>query len=166
MRKSRKDFEAELMAGKKTSGRFAAVEGMVAEIVARVEPNGYAEALQALREELQPVGQEIHFVELMAELSVRIRGCAYLQAEILENNMEVCSVAQGIPREQALGAAYIKDFDGPKLLDKLLRYENWLSDQFIHASRTMTRRAENRSIEEARLSAQLAKLKPCTSVIQ
>lgn len=166
MTKPRKDLETQSAGGKKTSRRSVAIEEMVAEIVARVEPNGYAEVLKALSAELQPVGNEIHLVKVMARFAVSIRGCAYLHTEILRKNMEACSAERGIPQEQTLGAAFVKDFDGPNLLAKLLRYENSLSVQFRHANRTMTRRAEIRRIEEARRSAQLAKQKPCTSVIQ
>jgi hypothetical protein len=150
---------------KSIAARYAQIHGMVTELLAKIEPDGYAKLLEELRAEWKPVGGEVQIVELMADVSCRIRGCFYLETEILKGNIKVCATPQDTP-ETALGRAYVRDFEGPNLLDKLSRYQSRLSSEFSRCIRILQLRAKNRRYAEARIAATLAKRKPCTSVVQ
>jgi hypothetical protein len=88
---------------------------------------------------------------MMADAAIRQRGCAYLDTEILRQGMEACA-GPGVTPDMALGRAYIRDFEGPNLLDKLSLYQSRLSKEFTRCLRLLQAAAKNR--------------KPCTSVIQ
>jgi hypothetical protein len=164
MKKPRKETDPSATYHKST-GRFGAVEAMVTEILARIEPGSYAEMVEAFRDEWKPEGVEVRIIEVMAEAACRMRGCAYLETEILNRSMEACT-GPGVTPDRALTEAYIRDFDGPQLLDKVSRYRAMLSTMFSRCSRSLMARAENRRRAEERVNATLVRTKPCTSVIQ
>jgi hypothetical protein len=147
------------------AARYAPIHDMVTEVLARIEPDSYAQALEELRAEWNPVGAEVRIVEAMADFACRLRGCLYLDTEILREGMEACA-APGVTPDMAHGLAFIRDCEGPKLLDKLSRYRTRLSSEFTRCVRALELHAKNRKFAEARMAAALAKSKPCTSVIQ
>jgi len=147
--------------------KYAPIHGMVTELLVKIEPDGYAEMLEGLRDEWKPVGVEDRVIEMMADLSWRIRGCFYLDTEILKQGMEACG--PDVASDVALGRAFVRDFEGPNLLDKLSRYQSRLSKEFSRCLRLLRLSTKNRKYAEARTAAtrdKLAKSKPCTSVIQ
>jgi hypothetical protein len=165
MKKSQNDSPKTWANDPSLAARYAPIHGMVTELLAKTDPGGYAEMLAALRDEWRPVGAEVRIVELMAEAACRLRGCAYLEAQILNQGMEACAAPNETPG-MALGRAYIRDFEGPDLIDKLSRYRSRLSTGFTRCSRILRLAAKSRRFAEARIAATLAKCKPCTSVIQ
>ena len=148
------------------AARYAPIHGMVTELLNRTDPDGYTNMLESLLAERKPesIG-EAHVIALMADLAWRIRGCFYLETEVLKRGMEACA-APGVTPEVALGRAYMNGFRGPKLLDKLSRYESRLSRESSRCLRILLLRVKNRKYAEARMAAQLLRHKPCTSVIQ
>ena len=166
MKKYQKDIQMHNWTNDKSiAARYAPIHGMVTELLAKTDPDGYAKMLEGLRAQYQPVGVEVHVVEFMADLSWRIRGCFALETEILNQGIEACATAKDTPG-QALARAYMRDSKGPNLLTKLSRYESRLSSESSRCVRIMELRAKNRRYAEARIAATLAKRKPCTSVIQ
>lgn len=150
------------------SPRYAKVHDMVTELLARTDPGGYDVLLAELRAEWQPVGPDMHLVELMADAFHRMRGCAHLETEIMQRNIDQCAQAGERP-EMALGKAFALDCEGPKLLDKLGGYRNRLQTGFSRCARILRERAKVRQLAEANDAAklkQLKNLKSCTSVIQ
>jgi len=165
MRSSRKDIANNWADDKRIAARYAPIHGMVTELLARPGVDEYAALVEELRAEWKPAGWEIRVVELMAELACRIRGCQCLETEILSRSIELCATPQE-PPDMALGRAFIRDFEGPRLLDKLSRYTSRLSKEFSRCLRILELRAKSRTAAEANMAATLAKSKPCTSVIQ
>jgi len=153
---------------KSAYARFASFHQRVGELVAQIEPDGYNILLEDLRKTFRPQGVEVRLVELMAELSCRLRGCLYLENEILTQGMAACATPDDLPGD-ALARAFIQDFTGPGLIEKLSRYESRLSTEFSRCLRGMQERMARRKRTESTEStaaAALAKRQPCTSVIQ
>jgi len=165
MKKSRKDIPTNWTNDESIAARYAPIHGMVTALLAKTDPDAYDKLLAELRAEWKPVAWEARIVELMADLSCRIRGCYHLEGEILKGNIEVHANPQDTP-EMALGRAYVRDFEGPDLLDKLSLYESRLSREFSRCIRILQRHATSRKRAEAMAAATLAKRKPCTSVVQ
>jgi len=147
------------------AARYAPIHDMVTDVLLRTEPDRYAALVEELRAEWNPVGPEVRIIEIMADLACRVRGCLYLDTEILKQGMEACA-GPGVTPDMALGQAYLRDFEGPKLLDKLCRYHGRLSREFSRCVRILQLGAKNRKYAEDRMNATLARHKPCTSVIQ
>jgi len=151
------------------AARYAPIHDMVSELLARTDPDGYTQRLEGLRAQYKPErAGEAHVIALMADLSWRIRGCFYLENEILKRGMET----SGAPKDaadQALARVFLRESKGGGLLAKLSSYESRLSREQSRCIRLMALQAKNRKYAEARMAATLAKLaksKPCTSVIQ
>jgi hypothetical protein len=174
------------------AARYAPIHGMVTELLTRVDPDGYTNLLENLRAERKPesIG-EAHVIALLADLFWRIRGCFYLENEILKRGMRACG-----PRDapdQALARTFMRETQGGGLLSKLSRYERRLSKEQSRCIRVLELFAKNRqrvdpngpvnrakstrplpsrdrqgvvSPRRLRTPAELAKLKTCTSVIQ
>ena len=121
--------------------------------------------LENLRAERKPesIG-EAHVIALMADLFWRIRGCFYLENEILKRGMEACG-PKAAP-DEALARTFMRESKGGGLLSKLSRYESRLSREQSRCIRVLELFAKNRKDAEARMAATLAKRKPYTSVIQ
>ena len=148
------------------AARYAPIHGMVTELLARTDPDGYTRMLEGLRAEHKPqsIG-EAHVLALMADVTWRIRGCFYLETEILNRAME----ASGAPPDQAFARAFMRESGRGGLLPKLSRYESRLSREQSRCIRIMGLQAKSRKFAEARNAeslARLAKRKSCTSVIQ
>jgi hypothetical protein len=150
---------------KKTTARYGPIHDMVTDVLARHEPEMYANLVEELRAEWNPVGAEVRLVEVMAELSCRLRGCLYLDTELLTQGMEA-SAAPDVPSDMALARACQRDFEGPKLLEKLSRYESRLSGDLSSCARLLRLSAKSRKDAEHRMAEALLRHKPCTSVIQ
>jgi len=147
------------------TARYAPIHHMVTDVLVRTEPGLYASLLQELRAEWHPAGAEVRLVEMMAGLACCLRGCLYLETELLNQGMQACA-APDVPSEVALGRAYARDSEGPKLLEKLSRYHRRLSREFSRCVRILQLGAKNRKYAEARMANALLRHKPCTSVIQ
>ncbi|HXM42759.1 MAG TPA: hypothetical protein VN924_16020 [Bryobacteraceae bacterium] len=147
------------------AARYAPIHGMVTKLLTKTDPHGYARLLEDFRGRYKPEGVEVRLVEFMADLSWRTSGCFALETEILRQGMAVCAHPQDTP-DQSLAPAYIRDFEGADLLDKLSRYERRLSSELSRCIRVLELRAKNRKYAEARMADTLARHKPCTSVIQ
>ena len=145
--------------------RYPPIHDRVVEALERIEPGRYGALLKQLRAEWKPVGHEIHIIELMADLNCRLRGCAYLEAEVLREGMEACA-GPGVTRGMALGRAFIRDVDGPNLLDRISQYENRLSRELSGCIRMLTESRRRRELARARKEEKLLRTTPCTSVIQ
>ena len=165
MGNSGKDVPNNWANDKGMAARYAPVHAMVTELLARVDPDGYAMAVIEFRDEWKPVGRLVKIVELMAELECRIRGCDYLEAEILNRNVKIYARPEDTV-DAAVGRAYIHDFQGPNLLNKLCRYSARLPREFTRCVQILQLAAKSRRLAEARMAEQLARHKPCTSVIQ
>ncbi len=150
---------------KKMAARYAPIHDMVTQLLAKIDPDGYAILLEELRAEWKPAGVEERIVELMTDASFRIHGCWYLETEILKGNMEKSIQAGGKP-DEAIGRAYLIDFQGPNLLNKLGRYQARLEREFSRCLRIMQLGVKNRQLAEANRAATFGKLKLCTPVIQ
>jgi hypothetical protein len=164
MKKSEKDVQTCLDNDTIIAACHGSIQDMVTALLARTDPDGYATMLAELRAEWKPVSWDAQIVELMAGLACRIRGCDYLEAEILNRNIEGFSAQYA--QETALARAFIRDFEGPNLLNKLSRYQSRLQTEFARCIRILTRHAASRRHAEEMAAATLAKRKPCTSVIQ
>jgi hypothetical protein len=147
------------------AARYAPVHDMVTELLARIDPDGYTNLLEDLRAQRRPesIG-EAHAIAILADLFWRIRGCFYLENEILSRGME----ASGEKHDpvQALTRTFMCESKGGGLFSKLSRYESRLSREQSRCMRVLELFAKNRKYAEARMAATLAKRKPCTSVIQ
>jgi len=149
------------------AARYAPIHDMVTEVLARTDPDGYTQRLEGLRAEHNPqtIG-EAHVLALMADLSWRIRGCFYLENEILRRGMEA------YPHDEpdaAMTRVFLRESKGGGLLSKLATYETRLAKEQSRCIRVMSLQAKNRKYAAARMAAELARLekaKPCTSVIQ
>jgi|HubBroStandDraft_1064217.scaffolds.fasta_scaffold01856_10 hypothetical protein len=146
------------------AARYAPVHGMVTELLNRTEPDGYTNMLEDLRAHHKPqtIG-EAHVLALLADTAWRIRGCFYLENEILRRGIEA------YPKDapgQAMARVFLRENKGGGLLSKLSRYESRLSREQSRCLRLMELQAKNRKYAEARIAATLARRKPCTSVIQ
>jgi len=137
------------------AARYAPIHGMLTELLNRTDPDGYTNMLENLFAEHKPesIG-EAHVIALMADLSWRIRGCFYLENEILKQGMETRG-----PQDMRKGK-------GGGLLSKLFRYQNRLEREQSRSIRVLELFAKNRKYAEARMAATLLRRKPCTSVIQ
>ena len=154
MKKPQQDLPMNWTNDRSTAARYAPIHDMVTEVLNRTEPDRYAARVEELRAEWNPVGPEVRVVEIMADLECRIRGCHYLETEILKRGME----ARGGPRvrtDETLGQ-----------LDELSRYQSQLSREFTRCVRILRLGAKKRQLKEARMATQLLRHKPCTSVIQ
>ena len=118
------------------TARYAPIHHMVTDVLVRTEPGLYASLLQELRAEWHPAGAEVRLVEMMAGLACCLRGCLYLETELLNQGMQACA-APDVPSEVALGRAYARDSEGPKLLEKLSRYHRRLSREFSRCVRIL-----------------------------
>jgi len=147
------------------SPRYAQIHDMVTDLLIRTEPGRYAAALKDFRAEWKPVGAQVHLVELMADLDCRLHGCLCLETEILREGMEACA-GEGVTHEMALGRAFVRDCEGPNLLDRLSSYQSHLSRELSQCIRLLTQSRKRRSRHKARMTAKLMRSKPCTSVIQ
>jgi hypothetical protein len=147
------------------AARYAPIHHMVTELLTKADPDGYVRLLEDFRGRYKPEGVEVRLVEFMADLLWRTSGCFALETEILRQGMAVCAAPQDTP-DQSLARAYIRDFEGANLLEKLSRYECRLSSEFSRFIRLLEVRVRNRRYAEARMAATLVKRKPCTSVIQ
>lgn len=165
MKKPSKTIPDNFTRDKNMAARYAPVHDMVTALLAKTDPEAYPRLLAELCAEWQPVGREAEVVAAMAGLACRIRGCSCLEAEILKGNMQVPAAPRDTP-EVALARAYLRDCLGPNLLDKLSRYESWLSREFSRCLRIMTSRLKSRESSEAAMADALARREPCTSVIQ
>jgi len=133
---------------KGAAASFANMHQMLSELLAKIDPNGFVEIREALRAQYRPEGVEGHVVELLADLSWRLRGCFALETAILSRG------------DEADITATVSN------LSRLSKYESRLSRDFSRYSRMMQLREKNRKKKEARWAASLARRKPCTSVIQ
>ena len=134
--------------------RHARVHDMVTEVLFRVDRYGYRHVLESLRAQYSPEGTgETQVIALAAELAWRIRGCTYLETEILNGGR--AETSWGLPETG-------KD----SLIAKLYSYEIHLSREFSRYVRIIEMSARNRAAARSRMAASLEKLKPCTSVIQ
>jgi hypothetical protein len=165
MKNSQKDNFATWTNDPGMAARYAPIHGMVTELLARIDPDGYTNMLEDLHARRKPdsIG-EAHVIALMADLSWRISGCFYLENEILKRGMEACGPKDD--PDQALARAFMRESKGGGLLSKLSRYESRLSREQSRCIRLWELFAKNRKYAEARIAATLAKRKPCTSVIQ
>lgn len=165
MKKPRNDIGLDWTNDRSIAGRHARIHYMVGELLAEIEPDHYTELLESLRAEFQPVGPEARLVEIMADATCRIRGCFYLETKILNENIKACTAAGETP-DMAVGRAYIRDFQGAQMLDKIARYESSLSKLFSRCLRALSDRLASRRRSDAIAADALAKRKPCTSVVQ
>ena len=165
MKKASKGAQNRLANRQQIAARHLTIDRMVTEILDRTEPGWYAALLKDFRKEWKPVGCEVQIVELMADLSCRLRGCWYLETEILKRGMAACATSEGAPGD-ALARAFMHDCEGPRLLNKLSRYESRLSIEFERCARLIDRYRTARKRAEASAVAALMKRKPCTSVVQ
>jgi hypothetical protein len=125
------------------AARYAPIHDMVTELLNRTDPGGYTNMLEHLLAEHKPESMgEAHVIALMADLSWRIRGCLYLEDEMLKSK------------------------SGAALLSKLSRYQRRLAREQSRSIRVLGLFAKNRKYAEARMAATLLRRKPCTSVIQ
>jgi hypothetical protein len=125
------------------AARYAPIHDMVTELLNRTDPGGYTNMLEHLLAEHKPESMgEAHVIALMADLSWRIRGCLYLEDEMLKSK------------------------SGAALLSKLSRYQRRLAREQSRSIRVLGLFAKNRKYVEARMAATLLRRKPCTSVIQ
>lgn len=147
-------------------GPYTLIAGMVKDLLAKIDPKGYDELLAGLREEFQPSGAgEQGLVEYLADLSWRLRGCSAMEAEILRKGMRTCPGGEYAP--DAMLHAYRQDFAGPDLLSKLSNYETRLQSEFHRTLNALNRSGAGRRRQAAiAAAAKLAKLRPCTSVLQ
>jgi len=145
--------------------RYQPIPDMVAELLARTDPGLYGQMLEGFRNDFQPVGGEVQIVERIARIACLMRGCCYLETEILKRDMEAGALPGEAPAD-ALARAFIADFGGPMLIDKISRYQIRLEREFSLCANLMQRCVKNRKLEQARVAASLLKTKPCTSVIQ
>ncbi|MGC9951751.1 MAG: hypothetical protein ABSF64_35830 [Bryobacteraceae bacterium] len=144
--------------------RHAPVHDMVTEILTRIEPDGYASMLEDLRAEHNPqTAGEDRVLALLADTFWRIRGCFYLETEILRRGMEALPE---LPPDDAMAKVFLRELGRGGMLSKLSRYESWLSKEQSRCIRTMTLKSKNRKLAESRMADSLARTKPCTSVIQ
>jgi hypothetical protein len=147
------------------AARYAPIHGMVTDVLARVDPDGYAESLEILIAENKPQSiAEKHVLALLADLAWRIQGCFYLETEILRRGME-----EGGPKDDpglAMARVFMRETGGGGLLTKLAKYKSRLETEESRCFRTMQLQAKNRKYKEARMAQALARHKPCTSVIQ
>lgn len=120
--------------------------------------------LQAFSADWKPTGADVQIVELMADIACRMRGCNYLEAEILNRQMAACETPEDQPGD-ALGRAYLRDMQGPNLLDKLSLYYSHISKDFTRCVRLLERRSSSRHTQQMS-TATLAGLKNCTPVVQ
>ena len=137
------------------AARYAPTHGMVTELLNRTDPGGYTNMLEHLLAEHKPESMgEAHVIALMADLSWRIRGCFYLEDEMLKQEMEAC------------GPKNMRKSKGGALLPKLSRYQSRIAREQSRSIRVLGLFAKNRKYAEARMAATLLRSKPCTSVIQ
>ena len=165
MKKSRNDIGIDWTNDRRIAVRHARIHLMVGELLAEIEPDRYKELLENLHAEYQPVGAETRLVEILADAMCRIRGCFYLETKILNDNIKACTAAGEAP-EMAVGRAYIRDFEGAQMLEKIARYESSVSTLFSRCLRTLTDHLASRRRRDAIAADALAKRKPCTSVVQ
>ncbi len=167
MRKSLKSTSAavDFSIDRTIAARYAPVPAMIDELLSRIEPDGYAVMVREFSEEYQPVGDEVRLVEHVAHIAIHMRGCFYLETDILRRGME----SGGPPNEtpgDAQFRAWVADMEGPKLIDKASRYNARLQKEFIRSTRLLRQRTDNRMRTNDAAAATLLNSKTCTSVIQ
>lgn len=152
--------------------RFQPIHDMVADILARVDPSAQADMLKSFYEEYRPVGDDVLVVERLAEVAAHMRGCHYLDTEIMKRNMEECE-AEGCTVGEAVARTYGRKSGGARLLAKLDRYQDYLRNEvfrcveFLRASARTRREATEKAARfRAEQLESFAKLKPATPVIQ
>jgi len=138
---------------------------MVADLLGRIDPDGYGELLNDFRAEYQPSGSyEEALVARLADASWRWRGCAAMEAEILKEGMRKDPGGDHSP--DALAHAFMRDVEGPNLISKLSSYEEKVQKEFHQCMEELLRcGAAHRRAKNGSLS-RLASLPPATSVIQ
>jgi len=128
------------------------VEAKMSTLFAPIDPDVYADALQALTEEYQPVGAEVQLVERLAHLSCRIRICFYLQSELLN---------AGIKATRAGG-----DRQAMRPFHKVSAYHSRLFRQFEECLRRLKRLVDDRRRRDALAAEAFSQYKLATSVVQ
>jgi len=152
-------------ADEKTLARYKPVPKMLEDLLARIDPEGYAILLEEFREEYQPVDWEVRIVAYIAQMAHHMRGCLYLETEVLNTSM-AARISPDETNEDALARAYISDFSGPNLLAKIQRYHDRLQREFSRGVRILRGHAASRRMAEERAAQSLLRRKTCTSVIQ
>jgi hypothetical protein len=129
------------------AGPSTLIAGMVKELLAKIDPKGYDRLLAGFLEEYQPSGAvEQGLVEDLAYVSWRLRGCSAMEAEIRRKGMQI---------------------NGPDLLSELSIFETRLQNDLRRTLKALSWTGGGRRREAAiAAAARLAKLRPCTSVIQ
>jgi len=141
------------------------IPGMIADLLARIDPDGYREILAGFRHDYQPEDEhEERILARYADAAWRLRACAALEAEILR---EGAKSYPGDPNSQeAYLHAFLEGFEGPGLLSKLATYEDRLQNEFHTLTRLVTRAFSPRRRATKIRRPELSKLKPCTNVVQ
>ena len=150
---------------RKPNGRTQ-IRSMVAGLLAKIDPHGYAEQLEELRAQFRPAGDEEELlVKHLAATAWRLHGCDALHTEILRQGMEACA-AEGCGLDDLLARAFLRDCEGPNLLCKLMSYENRLQNEFHYCLQALERRRTDHERAAKAARTALARLKPCTPVVQ
>jgi len=145
--------------------RSSSMGAMVEEWLAETDPDGYAILLAELRAEMRPVDTYEHaLVKRLAGVAWRKRACFDVENSILRKGMQAAPGGEKAP--DALLYAYQRDLEGPNLLSKLSTYEDGLTREFSRCMRALERSRAMRRHRSNAAAAALAKLEPCTSVVQ
>ena len=143
----------------------ALIEDMLLKLLARIDPRGYSAIAADLRAYYQPAdSHEEALVQRLAAVKWRLQGCLPLETEVLRQGMK--AYAHECDSTAAMARAFFADAKGPNLIGKLNSYQSTLSRSLSLHHQELTRRLELRKSAKAAADAKLAKLRPCTSVIQ
>ena len=141
------------------------IEDMLLKLLARIDPHGYSAIAADLRTYYQPAdSHEEALIQRLAAVKWRLQGCLPLETEILRQGMEAYS--HECDATAAMARAFFADAKGPNLLGKLDSYQSKLSRSLSLHHQELSRLGNLRKSAKAAADAKLAKIRPCTSVIQ
>lgn len=151
---------------KRLRAAHASARNKLEEMLAKIDRAEYRQLLDEMRALYQPASPlEENAVKRMAMVTCQLHACLPIETRIWHEGMEACKV-EGDSPNQAMVRAFLRDIEGPDLLAKLSRYESRLQSSFTECLRLLERRGAIRRRDAQAANARLAKLAPCTSVVQ
>jgi len=146
--------------------KITALDRKLNQMMTEIDPHEFTRLLGELRAHYLPeTSFEERTVARLATLTLRIRACLPMETLVLRDGMKK-SRLRGDSHDRALTRAYLSDVGGPNLLAKLARYQRALETEYRQSVRTLDSCTQERRRAARAAEAQLAKLAPCTPVVQ
>ncbi|HVN05997.1 MAG TPA: hypothetical protein VMT86_16360 [Bryobacteraceae bacterium] len=144
----------------------SALERKLDKMLTHIDADEFTRLLNDLRAHYLPeTSFEERTAARLATLACRLQACLPMETLVLREGMKKLR-RSGDTHDRALTRAYLRDLEGPNLLSKLARYQTTLEAEYSQSVRILESCTRDRRRAARAAEAQLAKLQPCTSVVQ